>query len=292
MGRQEARPFHRVIGLSSPSFILAVFSDVHGNLPALEAVAGDIEAIRPDAVSHAGDIVNGPSSRDVVSLVRANGWSGVMGNHEDYVLRYDAPRAPALWKSERFAPVHWVRSQLSADDLCWLGRLPITCLPHTDVTVVHGSRDSFRSALRVEMNDAQVEEMYSDSPSAGVACGHTHLPCVRRVGKRLFANAGSAGITLDGDKRASYALFSLVRGDWRCEIRRVPYDTGRTLQFARQTGWLAEGGGIAASMTHEMTTAVSWTTPFVRWWSAHCPDRTSVDAYRRFAALRGVVPLV
>ncbi len=277
---------------ASPRFVLVVFADVHGNLPALEAAAEDAKFFCPDAVVHGGDIVNGPGSREVVAFFLAKGWNGVMGNHEDYVLRCTSPRAPALWRSERFAPVRWARSHLSRRHLDWLAELPNTISPHPETTVVHGSPGDFRAALRSEMDDERAVALYSGLSSRVVICGHTHLPHVREIGDRLYVNAGSCGITLDGDARASYAVLTQLNGSWCGEIRRVEYDTRQVLDLARRTSWLEEGGGVSATMVHEMMTGISWTTPFVRWWTTQCRERTSVDSYREFARMRGMIPLL
>jgi predicted phosphodiesterase len=248
--------------------------------------------VAPDAVVHGGDIVNGPLSAEVVALVRLEGWAGVMGNHEDYVLRYDTPHVPAMWKTERFAPVHWARSQLAGGSLEHVRSLPITFTPHPEVTIVHGSIAGFRQSLRARLTDEEVRRVYADIATPVIVCGHTHLPHVRVIDRRLYVNAGSSGITLDGDTRASYALLSCSRSGWQCDIKRVRYDVRETYEMARAAGWMETCGGVAATMMHEMTTGKSWTTPFIRWWEDKCPGRRSVDAYREFAGHRGVDPFL
>jgi predicted phosphodiesterase len=67
---------------------IAVFADIHGNLPALEAVAADIEHLNPDLVFVAADFQNrGPNPREVTKFVAQSWWTLLLGNHEDYVIR-------------------------------------------------------------------------------------------------------------------------------------------------------------------------------------------------------------
>lgn len=277
---------------SSDLVRLAIASDTHGNLPALEAAIADARTLAPDLIAHAGDMVNGPASGEVMGRILAEGWQGVLGNHEDYVLRFDDPAAPALWRSERFAPAHWARKNLAPHHLTAIAAWPITYRPHPEVTLVHGTTASLRHALRSAMSDEKVKAMYRDLQTPLVVCGHTHLPLIRRIDGRLYVNVGSTGLTLDGDPRAAYAVLTRRGGLWDAEIRRVAYDRSRVLHYARKDGWLEEGGGVAAAMVHEMLNGRSLTTPFLRWWEATCPDRGSVEAYRAFVRSQNIEPLV
>src|SRR5437870_4299885 len=107
---------------------VAVVSDIHGNLVALEAVARDLERLSPDLVIHGGDLaLIGPRPRESVDFIRAAGWQGVLGN-TDHVL-YDRPergeqeaRAPALraWLTtllDELLP--WARARVSQDQVKW-----------------------------------------------------------------------------------------------------------------------------------------------------------------------------
>ena len=124
---------------------IAVLSDIHGNLPALEAVLRDLEQVRPDRVYVNGDVVNrGPQSKECLDRVRALGWPVVFGNHEEYVLkcRYGAPGED--WASPFWLSVHRLaEDELSADDISFLEALPhfrVIALPGLPaIRLVHGS---------------------------------------------------------------------------------------------------------------------------------------------------------
>lgn len=276
----------------STSFRIGLVSDAHGNLVALEAALADARRFAPDVVAHVGDMVNGPSSAGVLDLLLATQVTGVLGNHEDYVLRCEDPDAPTIWGSDRFAPARWTRRSLSARHLKVIGTWPITHRPHPDVTLVHGTTRSLREHFRASTPDDEVRALYRDIDAMVIGVGHTHLPLVRTIDSVIYVNVGSTGIALDGEPRASYALLTRRAGSWDVEIRRVPYDTTPVLVAARRDGWLDEGGGVAATMVHEMVTGTPWTMPFLRWWDGSRPQAGSVDAYRAFARIRGVEPLI
>jgi len=267
-------------------------SDAHGNLAALEAALADARTFCPDLIAHVGDMVNGPSSAGVMDYLSAEGIGGVLGNHEEYVLRCEEPDAPPLWKTDRFAPAQWTRRSLTSEHLATLGTWPITRRVHPDVVLVHGTTRSLREDFRAETPDRTVQALYEDLDAGVVAVGHTHLALVRKIAGKLYVNVGSTGITLDDDPRASYGLLTCRRGVWEAVIRRVPYSTTPVLVAARNDGWLSEGGGVAAAMVHEMLTGTNWTTPFLLWWGRTCPKSSSIDAYRTFARMRQIEPLI
>jgi len=278
------------------TFRLAVLGDVHGNLPAFEATLADAATLAPDLVAHAGDMVNGPCSAAVMDRVLADGLPGVYGNHEDYVLRCADPDAPSLWRTDRFDPARWTRGTLSPRHLGEIGRWPISRRIDVgtagNVALVHGTTADLRGYFGPRTTDDEARAMYADIAAPVIVCGHTHVPHIRRMDGMLIVNVGATGVPADGDPRAAYALVESREGAWHAKIRRVAYDTRAILDAARRSGWLEHGGGIAATMLHDMLTGGGWMTPFVHWWEETCPEARSADAYRCYARLRGIAPLI
>jgi len=86
---------------------LAILSDIHGNLPALEAVLQDLSQFTVDHVIVAGDVIDrGPFSVQVLERVTREGWAVIRGNAEFYLLDYNTPRAPAEWSDPTLFPLH------------------------------------------------------------------------------------------------------------------------------------------------------------------------------------------
>lgn len=96
---------------------LAILSDIHGNLPALEAVMSDLKNFEVDQIIVAGDVINfGPFSRRTAEIVIENGWPVIRGNNEYFLLDYKTPRAPDEWNDPgRFAPTVWLDKQFDQE---------------------------------------------------------------------------------------------------------------------------------------------------------------------------------
>ena len=202
---------------------LAVVSDVHGNLAALEAVLDDLDAVKPDLVVHGGDLAfNGPHPAECVDRIRQLGWPGVMGNTDE-----------ALWTLPAFLPEDVVRkfkviadattSLLGAERVAWLKTLPLAWREADRVALVHAVPGDTWKVVPQDASDAELQEIYGPLGAELVVYGHIHRPYVRRVGDFTLANSGSVGMPFDGDRRAAYLLVT----DGRPEIRRVGYNVRR-----------------------------------------------------------------
>lgn len=223
---------------------IAVLSDIHGNLPALEAV---LEALKPyDAIWQLGDIVGyGPQPNEVVARLMAEGATGVRGNHDSAAI---GALATDVFNDDARAAVEWTAERLSPTTRDWLAALPLRT-ENGPFTLVHGSpRDPtweyVYSAAVARANFALFETAYC-------LVGHTHVPGVFRQrgtraeavqigsgtrrpldGERLIVNPGSVGQPRDGDPRASALLLDTDAGtlDWR----RLEYPIEQVQQLMEQ----------------------------------------------------------
>ncbi|MCY3979532.1 MAG: metallophosphoesterase, partial [Chloroflexi bacterium] len=146
---------------------LAVLSDIHGNLPALEAVNKDMAQFEVDHVVVAGDSVNvGPFSREVLEFVNERNWALIRGNNAFYALDYQTPRMPAHWSAFTLPP--WLRDQLGAKWINFLACLPDTIsLRFADaapIRVFHGIPDNPWVAIPPISTAAEVETWLSGTP--------------------------------------------------------------------------------------------------------------------------------
>lgn len=214
---------------------LAVISDIHGNLPALEAVLEDMAAIGVEAVYHLGDLVGyNPFPEEVVALIREQGLPGVVGNY-DLAVAAEVPDPvaeflnPAITEMGR-AIYQWTRERVSEETRDYLRGLP----PYLSLTLngrrlllTHGSPRHVREYLRPWLTDAELAPVVGEISEDVLLVGHTHIPMVRQVAGKWLFNPGSVGFPKDGDPRASYALLE-VEAEVRVEIRRVAYEVERT----------------------------------------------------------------
>jgi predicted phosphodiesterase len=224
---------------------IAVVSDIHGNLTALEAVVADLREASPDLVLHGGDLADsGSSPEEVVDRIRDLGWQGVMGNTDEMLARPESleefaaqSKAPAaLWAAVREI-AEATRARLGEQRLAWLRALPAARkVPELDsgFALVHASPKSCWLAPAGDASDEEVEATYGSLGMPVVAYGHTHLPSIRNLGLtvRTLINTGSVGLPYDGDPRASY----LQLDGGAATIRRVVYDLETELKLLEWCG--------------------------------------------------------
>ena len=215
---------------------LAVFSDVHGNVVALEAVRSAVKAAAPDAVLVAGDLVlNGPDPAAAVDALReleSDGARIIQGNTDVAVADFDYAAA-FPWYTDGVpdalvAAAEWAHETIGPERVDWLRRLPaerrIRAEDDTLVLVCHASPGSQTSGFDQALDANVTIEKLARTDARLVLCGHTHLPEIRDLGWKVIVNDGSAGYVFDGDPTASWALVDVADGEVTAEIRRETFD--------------------------------------------------------------------
>jgi predicted phosphodiesterase len=225
----------------------ALISDIHANLPALEAVLADIGGHRADAVYHLGDLVGyAPWPNETVELLR--GVPGVAGNYDSTVAadykhcgcRYEDARQEDL-SHQSYA---WTRAHTSPAAKRHLASLPfrIDLRPRgghaagPKVVLVHGTPTLNTLYWTEERDDAFCLKMAAQAGAVAgdVICfGHTHKPWHREVEGIHFVNTGSVGRPKDGDWRAGYVLLDMSGDTPAVEFIRVEYDLARAIEGIR-----------------------------------------------------------
>jgi predicted phosphodiesterase len=256
---------------------LAVLADIHGNLPALEAVIAEVQRQGIDAIIVAGDFAGGPQPLETVRLLRRlDSWL-IRGNREDYLLAYDSNQVPDAWRtSDQWVSLRWMYQRLDRESLDYIAALPEqgVFMAHgvAPIRVLHGSPESattllvpgrgtsalerFRRAGLLDLGYRQVsaDEVLRQVSEPVLICGHSHIAWQQVAGNRLILNPGSVGAPLNGDVRAQYALLAWHGGRWRAELRAVAYDLERVRAAYRETGLLSEGGPMARAFLRTVET--------------------------------------
>jgi putative phosphoesterase len=235
---------------------IAIVSDIHGNLSALEAVLGDLRETSPDVVFHGGDLADGGARpAEVVDRVRELGWRGVIGNTDEMLARPETLADFATQSSPALQPLFAVikgnaavaREALGEDRVAWLGSLPQAQIQE-EFALLHASPESCWRAPGPEATDAKLESVYKPLGKTLVVYAHIHRPYIRRISGLTIANTGSVSLSYDGDPRASYLLVD----ESTQRIRRVEYDVAHECKILAESrlphaGWIAkmlEGGGF------------------------------------------------
>lgn len=239
---------------------VAVLSDIHGNLPALEAVVAHIDAWSPDLVVVGGDIINrGPLSGACLAVVvdrhHNQGWHLLRGNHEEFVLDCgdpDQPLSGPVFEMKRFA--HFALAQV-VDHIELLRLMPDIyerAAPDGRILrIVHASMRSNRDGIYPMSVEDDIRQQIAPAPAVFVT-GHTHRPLMREVDDTLVVNIGSVGSPFDEDRRAGYGQFTWEPGGWQAAIVRVTYDYERIERDYVQSGFLEKGGPLAQIMLVEL----------------------------------------
>lgn len=231
----------------------ALLSDVHANLPALEAVLRDVGGrAGVDAVYHLGDLVGySPWPNEVVEAIGRAGIHGVAGNYDSTVAtdykhcgcRSESPRQEEL----AHVSYEWTRAHAAPRTKALLRALPfrIDLKPlggHTagpTVTLVHATPTSNLVYVTEDRPDSFLGKMAEQAclRAGDVLCfGHTHKPWHRTVAGIHFVNTGSVGRPKDGDWRAGYMLVDVSGAGVRVELVRVEYDLEAATAGVRAAG--------------------------------------------------------
>lgn len=242
---------------------IAILSDIHGNVPALEAVTAHVQQWQPDEIVVAGDIVNrGPLSlacwQFVAERAAVDGWQVMRGNHEGYILHRDNPddlREGPLFEMTQLS--YWTYLQLDTA-VPLLADLPETITLFApdgqEVRVRHASMHHDRDGLFPEADESTLAAQIAPAPAV-FGTAHIHRPFIRQVNGTLVVNAGSVGSPADKDRRASYTQIVWDEGAWQAEIIRVPYDMERAGQDYFSSGMMAETGPFSWLIYYEWLSA-------------------------------------
>lgn len=229
---------------------IAVVSDIHGNLPALEAVLRDATRRGVDATINLGDSLSGPLlPRETAEFLMTRDWVQLAGNHERQIL--------SSRPEERSAEDVYAHSQLGGAVLAWIASLKPLARFADDVLLCHGTPASdgeyfletvdprgIRAASATE-----IEARLGTADATLVLCGHTHTArVVRSRSSVLLVNPGSVGLPAYDDLRpyphvvaagspdARYAIVERGKEGWSVALIAVPYDHRAMAELARLRG--------------------------------------------------------
>ncbi len=246
---------------------IALFSDIHANLPALEAVLADIDRRHADdpfdSIYCLGDIGGyAAEPNETQDLLEARGYPTVAGNYDEnvgldrddcgcqYISAFDIKMSDVSFT--------WTRDHTTREHKAWLRGLPHELRLKAEgrrVLLCHGSPRSITEYLFENRSDGYLRQYTKggryDAHADVICFGHTHVPYQRSVDGVEFINTGSVGRPKDGDPRAGYRIVMLSDGHVTSEQIRVPYDIEATCQRIIAAGlpeyfaeYLRTGGAV------------------------------------------------
>jgi predicted phosphodiesterase len=226
---------------------VALIADVHGNLPALEAVLAEIEREQPDRLICLGDVAAGPQATECVERIRSLGCPVVLGNWDAWFV--DGVPTEERELERKIAEIgRWWSDGISDEDRAFISSFASTL----DVDLgdgkalhcFHGSPSSFNDIILSTTSEASLERMLDGRSAAVYAGGHTHVQMVRRLRSALVVNPGSVGLPFRRWRPevicvapwAEYGLVSSSNGRLDVELRRTTYDVEAFLKLSADSG--------------------------------------------------------
>lgn len=194
---------------------IAVISDIHSNIYALEATLKDIENKNIDLVACTGDLVGyGTRPNEVINTIRKNRILTIMGNYDDAIGNYkivcgcDYPDPKDAEKAG--LSMHFTRKETSDENKAYLASLPkevTLTFNEKTIRLVHGSTRVINEYLKE--NSKEAYEVMSELVEDILVCGHTHIPYAKYYGEKLLVNAGSVGKPKTGNPNANYVVIDI-----------------------------------------------------------------------------------
>lgn len=241
---------------------VALFSDIHGNLPALEAVLSDIDKYRPDEIYCLGDLLNfAPWTNEIVNLLRARNIPAVMGNHDEGIGNHKNAFSFAYQSDEErkagLRAIAFTNSKITDANREYLRTLPRNLRldtgdhePYIHMLLTHGSPESVDQYIQEDHKEAELLEIMDAYAADILIMGHTHKPYHRVMlseqnGESIYRhaiNVGSVGRPKDGDMRAAWCSVELTEksslydpDSVQMRIHRVKYDWQYTVNAIRKS---------------------------------------------------------
>jgi putative phosphoesterase len=229
---------------------IALISDIHGNLIALQTVLTDIEKEHVDQIVCLGDVTaNGPQPREVIQRIRDLQCPVVCGNTDEWFFVPQTYDPNSERERQLMAMLEWAIQKFSPDEIAFMRNFqPRDEIPlENDATLLcfHGSPQSNTQVVQATTTDDELTRMLSGYRATVMAGGHTHTQMLRRFKDMCIINPGSIGMpiergaTREQDRRVPWSEYAIVDSHDKklaVEFRRVPLDVSAVMCAARESG--------------------------------------------------------
>jgi putative phosphoesterase len=242
---------------------IAVIADIHGILPAMDAMLDEISKEKIEGIIVAGDMISGPNSVEVVNKLRQHNCWMIRGNQENYILRLASGIAPDWqYNCKQWNSVRWTYENMDCETLSFLQSLPeqrVVEFPEKDaIRVVHGSPENISELIYPDRDVSKLDKALEQVSESVVIFGHSHEAWMMKRNGKLAINPGSLGMSFFGEQHGTYAILSWENGRWNTEIRKLFYDFSLLRKAYIETGLLEKGEAFARCSLISMETGVNY----------------------------------
>lgn len=252
---------------------IAVIADIHGNLPALEAVLEALDKLQPDQIIVSGDVVDGgPDSAACWERVKQMNCPVLRGNHERYVFDFGTERADPLWATPQFGPLHFTHRSMSQEQINELAALPTSWRsPEAEgVLIVHASARSDADSVLPHTPLEAIDAMFSGVAENLIIRSHNHICSTRDWRGKRIVTTGAVGLPLDGYPHAQFCVITQNHeGQWRVDHRAIKYDVDAAVRRFHESGYLEQTGPLGHLFMREVATGSHHIVPFLRHLGLH-----------------------
>ncbi|PJI09014.1 MULTISPECIES: metallophosphoesterase family protein [Clostridium] len=208
---------------------IAVLSDIHGNLTALNAVLKDIKKLGINKFIIAGDhIIDCPNPNEVLEKIKTLDAYIIKGNREEYLLDYYKGKHDEWNKYKQMGAILYTYNIISEDNMKYIDGLPeqlrISLPQMDDIRVVHGSPYRINEELFPDKHLERLEKTLKNLKEQVLICGHTHYAWSKEINNKLIVNPGSVGVPFNENKSAEYAVLTWSGAKWKVSHHQVKYD--------------------------------------------------------------------
>jgi putative phosphoesterase len=220
---------------------IAIISDIHGNLVALDAILADARAEDVDQFVCLGDVAgNGPQPHEVIQRVRELGCPVIRGNTDEWFLVEQTYDLNSEKERRLMEMVRWGAAQISSADVEFMRtfqpRVDIALENDTSILFFHGSPQSNTDVILGTTPETDLARLIGNFRATVMAGGHTHTQMLRRFKEMMIINPGSVGMPIERTGLSEYALVESRDGRLSVEFKRVPFNVNALVRLARESG--------------------------------------------------------
>jgi putative phosphoesterase len=220
--------------------IIALISDIHGNLSALEAVLKDADRAKAKQIWCLGDLIGYiPFPNECIERIQKKASASIVGNYDQKVIHFKKKKNE--WKKSKkpakFDAFEWNNQQLNPQNQTYLQSLPESIrlkIGKFNILLTHGSPQCIEEPVLPDTPQERLVELGNIADADIIVMGHTHQFMNRKIGHQWFINPGSVGLPVQNDLRASYALLDISKDKIKVIERKVTYDISKVIKSLQE----------------------------------------------------------